>query len=88
LSYHLEKDKGVTMLSREKNNQIVIYIIKGSTIKKFLILDLIIGSGIFYVVKYISSSVLIASVSSFIGTEGIKKAPKVLKNAIELITMD
>ncbi|MDM5358144.1 hypothetical protein ACDZ29_19510 [Peribacillus sp. RS7] len=76
------------MLSREKNNQIVIYIIKGSTIKKFLILDLIIGSGIFYVVKYISSSVLIASVSSFIGTEGIKKAPKVLKNAIELITMD
>ncbi|MEY9866451.1 hypothetical protein ABIE66_001830 [Peribacillus sp. B2I2] len=76
------------MLSREKNNQIVIYIIKGSTIKKFLILDLIIGSGIFYVVKFISSSVIIASVSSFIGTEGIKKAPKVLKNAIELITMD
>lgn len=88
MSYHLEKDKGVTKLSRKKNNQIVIYIIKGSTIKRFLILDLIIGSGIFYVVKFISSSILIASVSSFIGTEGIKKAPKVLKYAIESISMD
>ncbi|MGE6613170.1 hypothetical protein ACQKFG_22095 [Peribacillus sp. NPDC076916] len=73
------------MLSKKKNNQIVIYVVKGSTIKRFLILDLIIGSGIFYVVKFISSSLLIASASSFIGTEGIKKAPKVLKNAIGLI---
>nr|WP_228467359.1 hypothetical protein [Brevibacillus sp. JNUCC-41] len=66
--------------------QFVIYVVKGSTIKRFLILDLIIGSGIFYVVKFISSSLLIASASSLIGTEGIKKAPKVLKNAIGLIT--
>ncbi|MDO7486889.1 hypothetical protein Q5O89_15890 [Peribacillus frigoritolerans] len=74
------------MLRRKQNDQIVIYIIKGSTIKRFLILDLIIGSGIFYVVKFISSSIIIASASSFIGTEGIKKAPKVLKTAIGLLS--
>ncbi|TWE00621.1 hypothetical protein FB545_2956 [Peribacillus frigoritolerans] len=76
----------MTILSMKKNDQFVIYIIKGSTIKRFLILDLIIGSGIFYVVKFISSSILIASASSFVGTEGIKKAPKVLKSAIGLIS--
>ncbi|PHD75920.1 hypothetical protein COF64_10960 [Bacillus sp. AFS043905] len=73
-------------MSMKKNDQFVIYIIKGSTIKRFLILDLIIGSGIFYVVKFISSSILIASASSFVGTEGIKKAPKVLKSAIGSIS--
>ncbi|WP_459502425.1 hypothetical protein [Bacillus sp. C1] len=63
------------MLNR-KNDQIVIHIIKGSTIKKFLILDLVTGTGIYYVLKFISSSVLIALIGSFMGTEGIKKIPK------------
>ncbi|KEK24024.1 hypothetical protein [Bacillus gaemokensis] len=67
------------MLNR-KNDQIVIHIIKGSTIKKFLILDLVTGTGIYYAVKFISSSVLIAIVGSIMGTEGIKKIPKFKKN--------
>ncbi len=65
----------MTILNR-KNDQIVIHIIKGSTIKKFLILDLVTGTGIYYVLKFISSSVLIALIGSFMGTEGIKKIPK------------
>ncbi|EEL47875.1 MULTISPECIES: hypothetical protein [Bacillus cereus group] len=67
------------MLNR-KNNQIVIHIIKGSTIKKFLILDLITGTGIYHLVKFISSSALIALIGSIIGTEGIKKIPKFKNN--------
>ncbi|PFN05057.1 hypothetical protein [Bacillus cereus] len=67
------------MLNR-KNNQIVIHIIKGSTIKKFLILDLITATGIYHLVKFISSSALIALIGSIIGTEGIKKIPKFKNN--------
>ncbi|WP_260508255.1 hypothetical protein [Cytobacillus firmus] len=58
----------------KKQNQVVFYTIKGSTIKKFLILDCITGTGIYYVIKMISSSVLIGVVGSIVGTEGIKRA--------------
>ncbi len=54
------------------NNQVVFYSIQGSTIKKFLLLDFILGTGIYYLVKIISSSILIGSIGSFICTEGIK----------------
>lgn len=68
-------------MKTDKNSQIVIYVIKGSTIRRFVILDLIIGAGIFYVVKLVSLSVLAASVSSFMGTEGIKRATKILNKS-------
>ncbi|PFW66736.1 hypothetical protein [Bacillus pseudomycoides] len=67
------------MLNR-KNDQIVIHIIKGSIIKKILILDLITGTGIYYIIKFISSSILIALIGSIVGTEGIKKIPKFQNN--------
>ncbi|WP_373921318.1 hypothetical protein [Peribacillus muralis] len=69
----------MTLLDMGKDNRIVFYVITGSTIKRFFLLDLIVGTGIYFTVKFISSSVLIASIGSFIGTEGIKKAPKYLK---------
>ncbi len=62
-----------------KDNRIVFLVIKGSTIKKNFLLDLIVGTGIYFTIKYMSSSVLVASIGSFIGTEGIKKAPKFFK---------
>ena len=64
------------MLKSKKQNQFVVYIIKGSTIKKFLILDLATGSIIYWMVKIIYSSMLLASVGSIIGTEGIKMISK------------
>nr|WP_307471554.1 hypothetical protein [Cytobacillus purgationiresistens] len=56
-----------------KQNQIVFYTIKASAIKKFLIIDLITGTGIYYAVKIISASVLIGIGGSIIGTEGVKR---------------
>ncbi|RKN74924.1 hypothetical protein D7M11_26985 [Paenibacillus ginsengarvi] len=64
----------------DKNRQLVVFIIEGSTIRKFIILDIIIGSGIFYMVKFLVSSIWIAWVSSFLGTEGIKRVSRLLKN--------
>ena len=59
-----------------KQNDVVFYSIEGSTIKKFLIIDLLIGSGIFYAIKIISASVLMGMAGSMIGAEGIKRFPK------------
>jgi hypothetical protein len=55
----------------KKQNQVVFYTIKGSTIKKFLILDCITGTGIFYALKIISSSFLVGFFGSMACTEGI-----------------
>lgn len=57
----------------KKQNQVVFYTIKGSTIKKFLILDCIAGTGIFYAFKIVSSSILVGFFGSLVCTEGIKR---------------
>lgn len=59
--------------------EIVFYTIKASSLKKFLIIDLIAGTGIYYVVKIISTSVLLGMAGSIIGAEGIKKISKIPK---------
>lgn len=58
----------------KKQNQVFCYTIKGSTIKKFLILDCMAGTGIFYGLKIISSSVLVGIIGSYVCTEVIKKS--------------
>lgn len=63
----------MTGLRKKKQNQVVFYTIKGSTIKKFLILDCITSTGIYYVIQIISSSALIGFVGSIVGTECIKR---------------
>ncbi|NRG43397.1 hypothetical protein HRF87_01305 [Bacillus sp. CRN 9] len=64
------------MTALKKENQIIFYSIKGSTIKKVFIIDLVTGTGIYYIVKFISASVLIGIIGSVVGTEGIKKVFK------------
>lgn len=59
----------------KKQNQVVFYTINGSTIKKFLILDCITGTGIYYAFKIISSSVLVGVLGCIVCTEGIKRLP-------------
>lgn len=64
-------------MNKKKQSKYVFYVIKGSTIKKFILLDLVTGTGIYYVLKILYSSMLIASVGSMVGTEGIKKYKKI-----------
>ena len=56
----------------EHKHEFVVYTIQFSTIKTFLILDMCVGTGIYYAIKVISSSILFATVAASIGTEGIK----------------
>jgi len=57
----------------ENQKQVIFYSISGSTIKKFLIVDCVIGPALYYAVKAISSSTLIGLAGSILGTEVIKK---------------
>lgn len=62
-----------------KTNQVIFCTIKGSTIKKFLIIECITGMGMYYAIKIISSSVLIGVIGSIAGTETIKRVSKRLE---------
>lgn len=53
--------------------RIVLLVIKRSSIQKFIVIDLILGTGIYYVAKIISSSAIVATIGSMIGTEAVKK---------------
>ncbi|WP_078378774.1 hypothetical protein [Sutcliffiella halmapala] len=60
-------------MSRRKQNQIVFYTIRASTIKKFIVIDCVTGTGIYYAIKIISASTLIGLVGTIIGIECIKR---------------
>lgn len=63
----------------KSNQQFVVYTIKASTIRNFLLVELVAGMGIYYVIKIVTSSVLIATAGSMIGSEGIKRAQRLIK---------
>ncbi|MEF7561308.1 hypothetical protein [Bacillus thuringiensis] len=54
-------------------NQFVFYVIKSSTIKKIIIIDLIAGTGIYWSVNFISSNAIIAMISCIFWTKKMKK---------------
>jgi len=58
----------------KKQNQVVFYAIKGSTIKKFLLIDCITGTSSYFVFKIATSSILIGMVGSIACTEGLKSS--------------
>ncbi|PZD95855.1 hypothetical protein DNH61_10415 [Paenibacillus sambharensis] len=66
------------MLSIKNRSVIVIYTIRASSIRNFLLVDLAAGTGIYLAVKMLSSNVWIASVGSMAGTEGLKRLVKLL----------
>ena len=62
-------------MNMKAQNQVIFYTIKWSTIKKFLILDFIAGTGIYYAFKILTSSVLVGILGSVVCTEGLKRLP-------------
>ena len=57
-------------------SQFVMVTIKGSTLVSIFLIDMCLGTTIYYGVKIIFSSVLLAVVGSVIVTEGIKMLRK------------
>ena len=77
---HNLNGKGVAQLANKKEKVFLVVVIEGSVIKRIMILDIIVGSGIYYALQWMCSSIIISMIGSMIGTEGIKKAQKQRKN--------
>jgi hypothetical protein len=63
---------GVGIMGQVHQPKMIFIAIEKSTLQKILLIDIIIGSGLYYIIKIISSSLLIATIASMAGTEGIK----------------
>ncbi|WP_410768853.1 hypothetical protein [Fontibacillus sp. BL9] len=62
-----------------RGNKVLIYTVKGKTIKNLVLIDLLLGTGIYFVIKIIGSSIIFASIGSMVCSEGVKwkiKGPK------------
>ncbi|MEC2343422.1 MULTISPECIES: hypothetical protein [Paenibacillus] len=63
---------GRTMVER-KQRPFIFVSIRASTIRNFIILDLITGTGLYYLIKVATASVLLGSMGSAVGTEVMKR---------------
>ena len=63
-------------MRKRKNNRYIFIVIKGSSLKKFVLLDIVTGTGLYYILKIVGLGIVISSVGSFIGTEGLRKYSK------------
>ncbi|CAI6034691.1 hypothetical protein [Cohnella sp. JJ-181] len=61
---------------RKKEPKLYVFIIKGSTVKKFILIDILLGTGFYYAIKLVYASAIVATAGSVIGTEGIKRIRK------------
>ncbi|MFD2215623.1 hypothetical protein [Metabacillus endolithicus] len=62
-------------MKNQNQNQVIFYTIRSSTIKKFIILEGFTGTGIYYGLKLLTSSVLAGVIGSVVCIEIIKKIP-------------
>ncbi|WP_240269809.1 hypothetical protein [Paenibacillus timonensis] len=58
-----------------KQRPFIFVTIKASTIRNILILDLIAGTGLYYLIKLATASVLLGTMGSALGTEAMKRIP-------------
>ncbi|MFS0785278.1 hypothetical protein ABC345_02720 [Shouchella sp. 1P09AA] len=64
------------MQMKKGNHKFVFYTIKVTKLKRFLLLDMVAGTGIYFTVKVVTASVVAGMVGSVIGTEGMKRWPR------------
>ncbi|TRZ37372.1 hypothetical protein CEQ21_18130 [Niallia circulans] len=68
-------------MARKTEKTFLIVVVEGTVIKRIMILDILVGSGIYYALQWICSSIIISMLGSVVGTEGIKKVQKQVKGS-------
>ncbi|MEC0284292.1 hypothetical protein [Terribacillus saccharophilus] len=63
-----------------KKREIVIVVVKATAIYSFVIIDIAAGTGLYLTAKLLGSGVIIASICSMAGVEGIKRGPALVRN--------
>lgn len=60
-------------------SKVVFLVVKGTTIKKYILFNIVTGTGIFYLLKIVGLNIIISSIGSMVGSEGIKKLTDIKK---------
>lgn len=61
--------------------QTTFYVIESKVIRKFLVIDIMIGTGIYYVCRTICANEIVGIIGSIVGTEGIRRFPYIILKA-------
>ncbi|WP_336759842.1 hypothetical protein [Paenibacillus sp. USHLN196] len=56
-----------------------VYVIQSSTLKRFVVMEIILGSIVYNVALYLCHNALLAGVGSWAGTESLKRLPLVFR---------
>ncbi|GAS81418.1 hypothetical protein BK131_06895 [Paenibacillus amylolyticus] len=56
-----------------------VYVIQSSTLKRFVVMEIILGSIVYNVALYLFHNALLAGVGSWAGTESLKRLPLVFR---------
>ncbi|MDU4698244.1 MAG: hypothetical protein E6Y08_20740 [Paenibacillus sp.] len=62
-------------MAERKQRPFIFVTIRASTIRKIIILDFIAGTGLYYLIKLATASVLLGTMGSAVGTEVMKRIP-------------
>ena len=60
--------------------EIVIVVVKATAIYSFVMIDIAAGTGLYLTAKLFGAGVIIASVCSMAGVEGLKRGPALVRN--------
>lgn len=73
-------------MKETRRKELMIVVVEFSQLKKFLMLDMGIGTLSYYLVKMINGNLLIDLIGSTIITEGVKRVYKGMNNKNKTIT--
>lgn len=75
-------------LSQVKNNafsrEFRVYVIESSTLKRFVIVEIVLGTLAYHAAFYLVHNALLAGVGSWAGTEGMKRLPAVVRRIVSV----
>ncbi|MGQ8875170.1 hypothetical protein [Paenibacillus sp. TSA_86.1] len=68
--------------ARLHHHEFRVYVVKSSTLKKFVVVELILGYLVYNVALYLCHNDLLAGASSWAGTEGVKRLPPLFRRIV------
>ncbi|MEO2203727.1 hypothetical protein ABGV42_08255 [Paenibacillus pabuli] len=73
----------ITRFKRESSyHEFKVYVIQSSTLKRFLVMEIIVGTLAYHAAFYLCHNALLAGAGSWAGTEGLKRLPLVVKRMV------
>lgn len=63
----------------KSRNEFQVYVIESSTLKRFLVVEMVLGTLAYNVALYLFHNALLAGVGSWAGTESVKRLPVVFR---------